>query len=133
MSRKSAFQQQDNLIEHFLYRRHYSSKYIQIYLQTSLLSKIRLNSCQNFFDLAGAVRQLSIHLPQWEAGPAKAMLENHASKLWDIHQYAIRRKQLILRVYIYLRDAQAKEFHDEPMVGAHWERLNDLNSANFSL
>jgi hypothetical protein len=39
-SKKSAFQQQDNLIEHFLYRCHYSSKYIQEYLQTSLPAKL---------------------------------------------------------------------------------------------
>jgi hypothetical protein len=130
-SRKSAFKQQDNLIEHFLYRRHYSSKYIRTYLQTSLLTKIANNSFQNFFDLVDAIRQLSIDLPQWEGGPAKAMLEYHASKLWDIRQYVISRKQLILQVYTYLRDAQAKEFHHEAMVGALWERLNDLNSANF--
>ena len=130
-SRKSAFQQQDNLIEHFLYQRHYSSKFIQTYLQTSLLSRITNDSFQNFFDLADAIRQLSIDLPQWEGGPAKAMLDYHASKLWDIRQYAISRKQLILQVYTYLRDAQAKEFHHEAMVGALWERLNDLNSANF--
>jgi hypothetical protein len=119
-----------NLIEHFLYRHHYSSKYIETYLQTSLLSKITNDSFQNFFDLADAIRQLSIDLPQWEGGPAKAMLDYHASKLWDICQYAISRKQLILQVYIYLRDAQAKEFYHEAMIGALWERLNNLNSAS---
>jgi hypothetical protein len=51
-SRKFAFQQQDNLIEHFLYWHHYSSKYIRTYLQTSLLTKIMNDSFQNFFDLA---------------------------------------------------------------------------------
>jgi hypothetical protein len=130
-SRKSAFQQQDNLIEHFLYRHHYSSKFIQTYLQTSFLSRITNDSFQNFFDLADAIRQLSIDLPQWEGGPAKAMLDYHAGKFWDIRQYAISRKQLVLQVYTYLRDTQAKEFHHEAMVGALWKRLNDLNSANF--
>jgi hypothetical protein len=110
-SRKSAFKQQDNLIEHFLYRRHYSSKYIRTYLQTSLLTKLANDSFRNFFDLVDAIRRFSIDLPQWEGGPAKAMLEYHASKLWDIRQYVISQKQLILQVYTYLRDAQAKEFH----------------------
>jgi hypothetical protein len=80
-SKKSALQQQDNLIEHFLYRRHYLSKYIQLYLQTSLLAKLGDLSFQNFFNLVDAIRQLAIDYPQWEGGPANAMLDYHSRKL----------------------------------------------------
>jgi hypothetical protein len=76
--------------------------------------------------LVDAIRQLAIDYPQWEGGPAHAMLEYHSRKLWDIQQYAISRKQLVLHNYTYLRDLQVKEFHHKAMTGALWEWLGDL-------
>jgi hypothetical protein len=109
------------------------SKYSQGYLQASLLSKIADSSFQNFFDLVDIIRQLSIDCPQREGGPAKVMLlDYHARKLWDIRQYMISPKQLILQVYTYLCDSQSKEFYHKAMAAALWEHLGDLASANFS-
>jgi hypothetical protein len=104
-SRKSAFHEQDNLIDHFLYRRHYSSKCIPTYLQTSLFLKVTDVSFQNFSNLADTIGQLSIDLPKWKEEPAKAMLDYHANKFCDISQYANSWKWLILEVYTYLRNA----------------------------
>jgi hypothetical protein len=41
----------------------------------------------------------------------------HSEKLMEIRQFAASRKQLILQIYTYLRDAQAKDFYHESMAG----------------
>jgi hypothetical protein len=77
--------------------------------------------------LGDAIRQLAYDHPQWEGGPARAMLKFHADKLVEIRNFAVSRKQLILQVYTYLRDAKAQDFYHESMAGAIWERLGDLS------
>jgi hypothetical protein len=57
------------------------------------------------------------------------MLSFHSEKLIEIRQFAVSRKQLILQVYTYLRDAQAKDFYHESMAGAIWERIGSLQMA----
>ena len=51
------------------------------------------------------------------------MLRFHSEKLMEIRQFSVSRKQLILQMYTYLRDAQAKDFYHESMAGALWERI----------
>jgi hypothetical protein len=129
-SKKAAFKQETNLIQHFMYHRHYSGQFIREYSRSSLLSLITMRSFKSFFDLADAIRQLAFDYGQWEGGPAKAMLSFHSEKLMEIRQFAVSRKQLILQVYTYLRDAQAKDFYHESMAGAIWERIGSLQMAN---
>jgi hypothetical protein len=125
-SKKAAFKQELNLIQHFMYHRHYSGQFIREYSRSSLLSLITMRSFKSFFDLADAIRQLAFDYGQWEGGPAKAMLSFHSEKLMEIRQFSVSRKQLILQIYTYLRDAQAKDFYHESMAGAIWERIGSL-------
>jgi hypothetical protein len=125
-SKKAAFKQETNLIQQFMYHRHYDSKFIREYTRSSLLCLISVRTFRNFFDLGNAVRQLAFDHPNWESGPAKAMLLFHSEKLMEIRQFAVSRKQLILQVYIYLRDAQVKDFYHESMAGAIWERIANI-------
>lgn len=127
-SKKAAFRQEGNLIQHYLYQRHYSGRYIREYVRSSLLSVISKRSFKSFFDLGDAIRQLAYDHPRWDGGPAKAMLSFHSEKLMEIRQFAVSRKQLILQVYTYLRDAQAKDFYHESMAGAIWERIGNLDA-----
>jgi hypothetical protein len=128
-SKKAAFKQETNLIQHFMYHRHYRGTFIREYSRSSLLNLITMRSFKSFFDLADAIRQLAFDYGQWEGGPAKAMLSFHSEKLIEIRQFAVSRKQLILQVYAYLRDAQAKDFYHESMAGAIWERIGSLQMA----
>jgi hypothetical protein len=90
-----------------------------------------MRSFKSFFDLADAIRQLAFDYGQWEGGPAKAMLSFHSEKLMEIRQeFAVSKKQLILQIYTYLRDAQAKDFYHESMAGAIWERIGSLQMAS---
>jgi hypothetical protein len=50
----------------------------------------------------------------------KAMVSFHSEKLIEILQFAVSRKQLILKIFTYLRDAQAKDSYHESMAGALW-------------
>ena len=126
-SRESAFQQQDNLIQQFMYARHYDEAFTTEYLQNGLLPRLIRLTFENFYELANAIRQLAFDHPNWDAGPSKAMLEHHADKIWNIREMAITRKQLILQTYVYLRDAQAKGFYHESMSEALWRRLEDVS------
>jgi hypothetical protein len=127
-SKKAAFKQEGNLIQHFLYERQYAGTYIREYARSSLLNRITDKSFTYFFTLADAIRQLAYNHPNWEGGPAKAMLSFHSEKMLEIRQFAVSRKQLILQIYAYLRDSHAKDFYHESMSGALWERIGDLSN-----
>jgi hypothetical protein len=127
-SKKAAFKQETSLIQQFMYRRHYEEKFIREYTRSSLLCLISVRSFRNFFDLGNAIRQLAFDHTNWETGPAKAMLAFHSEKLLEIRQFAVSRKMLILQVYTYLRDAQAKDFYHESMAGAIWERIANISA-----
>jgi hypothetical protein len=101
-SKKAAFWQEGNLIQHFLYQRQYSGTYIREYACWSLLNRITDKSFTYFFSLGDAIHQLAYKHPNWEGGPAKAMLLFHSEKLLEIRQFSVSRKQLILQVYSYL-------------------------------
>jgi hypothetical protein len=130
LSKRAAFTQEGNLLQQFLYQRHYSGKYIREYVQSSLLCILTARSFKSFFDLRDAIRQLAYDYPHWEGRPAKAMLSFHLDKLLEIWQFVVSRKQLILQVYTYLRDSQAKDFYHESMAGALWTRIGNLPSPN---
>ena len=125
-SKKAAFRQETNLIQNYMYQRQYGGPFIREYVRSSLLCLISARSFRSFFDLGDAIRQLAFDHPNWENGPAKAMLAFHSEKLMEIRQFAVSRKQLILQIYTYLRDAQAKDFYHESMAGAIWERLSSI-------
>jgi hypothetical protein len=125
-SKKAAFKQETNLIQQFMYHRRYGGTFIREYTRSSLLCLISARSFRNFYDLGNAIRQLAFDHANWESGPAKAMLSFHSEKLMEIRQFAVSRKQLILQVYTYLRDAQAKDFYHESMAGAIWERIANI-------
>jgi hypothetical protein len=125
-SKDAAFKQETNLIQNYMYQRQYTGAFIREYVQSSLLCLISARSYRSFFELGDAIRQLAFDYPNWESGPAKAMLTFHSEKLIEIRQFAVSRKQLILQVYTYLRDAQAKAFYHESMSGAIWERIASI-------
>jgi hypothetical protein len=85
-------------------------------------------SFQNYFTLLGAIRQLAFDHDGWDSGPAKAMLDFHSGKLLQIRRHALSRKLLVLKTYIYLRDAAAKSFYHESMTESLWARISELSA-----
>ena len=125
-SKTAAFKQETNLIQQYMYHRQYDGSFIREYVRSSLLCLISARSFGSFFDLGNAIRQMAFDYPNWESGPAKAMLTFHSEKLMEIRQFAVSRKQLILQIYTYLRDAQAKDYYHESMSGAIWDRIANI-------
>jgi hypothetical protein len=67
-SKKAAFKQECNLIQHYLYQPSYDGSYIREYCRSSLLGVLSARSFKNFFDLGDAIRQLAYDHPNWESG-----------------------------------------------------------------
>ena len=84
-SHDAAFNQQSNLVQHFLSKPHYSETYSKEYCRSGLLSRITSLSYTYFFALGDAIRQSAHDYPNWERGPAHAMLTVHSEKLIEIH------------------------------------------------
>ena len=70
------------------------------------------------------------HKNVWHKGPAKAMFDHHSTKLEQIRFHALTRKALILQTYVYLRDADAKDFYDVSMSACLWTRFADMVETN---
>ena len=88
-SEKPAFKQQSNMVQHYLFRHHYSKAYVGDYLQNGLLPRLVRDTFKNFVKLANDMRQLAHEHPQWETGPAQAMLAHHSSKLMELQTFSI--------------------------------------------
>jgi hypothetical protein len=51
----------------------------------------------------------------------KAMLAYHSFNLLQVRRHVLSQKMLILRTYLYLRDAKAKAFYHEYMTKGLWD------------
>jgi hypothetical protein len=50
------------------------------------------------------------------------MLSTHSRKLVQIRTYSTDWRDCLIQVYVYLRETQRKEFHDESMLRQLWHR-----------
>jgi hypothetical protein len=122
----AAMEKQNGAIEMLMFRRRYTERDVESYLRNGLLPRI-INECyQNYFNLLGAVRQLAFDHNIWEGGPAKAMLDFHSARLLQVRRHALSRKMLVLKTYVYLRDAGAKSFYHESMTESLWAKMTQL-------
>jgi hypothetical protein len=127
--REAAFEKQDFAIQNLLSHRHYSEASIEEYLLNGLLPRLTRESFRCYTNLLSAIRQLAYdHIDRglWDGGPAKSMLDYHSFKLLQVRRHAMSRKMLILRTYVYLRDADAKGFYHASMTETLWDRVAQL-------
>jgi hypothetical protein len=124
----AAFEKQNGAMEMLMLRRRYTDRDVEDYSRNGLLPRLMEESYQNYFNLLGAVRQLAFDHDLWDGGPAKAMLDYHSSKLLQIRRHALSRKMLVLKTYVYLRDAGAKSFYHESMTETLWDRITQLTT-----
>jgi hypothetical protein len=127
---EAAFEKQDFAIQTLLSHRHYSERSINEYLRNGLLPRLTRDSFLSYSRLLSTIRQLAFdHDILWDGGPAKAMLDFHSFKLLQVRRHALSRKMLILRTYVYLRDADAKAYYHESMTATLWNKIADLSLA----
>jgi hypothetical protein len=121
-SKKPAFQMMHNLLYSCLDKRHYSPKYISQYQKHGLLPLLVRRMYASFFNLLAAVCQLAHDFPIWEnGGPDENMLRYHAKRIFHICNYSVLKKQLVLQIYTYLRDAEHQDFEPTGMDKALWK------------
>jgi hypothetical protein len=120
-SKKPAFQMTNNLLYSCLDKRHYSKTYIKRYQKHGLLPLLVRRTYASFFNLMSAIRQLAHDFPVWANGPAENMLQYHAKRIFHIRNYSVLKKQLVLQIYTYLRDAEHQDFEPTGMDKALWK------------
>jgi hypothetical protein len=54
------------------------------------------------------------------------MLDYHSAKLLQVYWHALSCKMLVLKTYIYLRDAAAKSYYHESITEKVWELISKL-------
>jgi hypothetical protein len=80
-------------------------------------------------DLTNHIRQLLFEHPDWDKGPARSLFDHHSRRLAELRHHARTRRDLILRTYIYLRDAKHKGFYSNAMMETLWEKVTELAAA----
>jgi hypothetical protein len=130
----AVFEKQDQALQTLLFHRHYSETSVDEYIRNGLLPRIVRDSFRCYSNLLSTIRQLAFdHGTHWEGGPAKAMLEYHSSKLLQVRRHALTRRMLVLRTYVYLRDAESKAYYHESMTEDLWARMALLNDKLLSM
>jgi hypothetical protein len=123
--RAVAFRGQENRLSTLLERLHYSSESVQWYLASGLLPVMVTRSFEFFYRLICDVRDEAYQIlsgAEWSTSLAAAMLSTHSQKLIQIRTYLTEWRDCLVQVYVYLREAQRKDFHDESMIRELWRR-----------
>jgi hypothetical protein len=115
-------------IQEILYAQGWAKDDVDLYVASSLLPRITQRLLALCYELYLHFQKLIAHNPDPEHFKAFTMLhvEFHAKQLRQIRLYAVRRSQMILRSYTYLRDAKAKGFTDIRLVGQVTQKLQDM-------
>ena len=126
---EQAFEQQGNLIRLFMSGRGYSTKEITAYLQQGGLPLIIHSTFKDYLGLLNTVRQKHFEggmEGDWGQGHANGLLSYHASKLLALRTTSYNKTNFILRVYAYLRDAKATQYHHPSMIKYLWKEVSAL-------
>jgi hypothetical protein len=124
-----SYEQQENVISHFMLAPHYDPPDVDYYVQNGFLPRLIYASFRYYSLLLSHICQLAFdHPTKWSKGPAKAMLDYHSDRLLQVRQHALTRKALILHTYVYLRDSDSKGFYHESMTESLWDRFATLSA-----
>ena len=110
------FDSMDTVVTEFMLLVHFSMDAIRDYLYGyGLLPKISRDTFRFFRALILRVQTL-VHATDtrgtgWHESLAQQMFDHHAEKLYELRSYASSRKKLLLKTYIYLREAYKLDFY----------------------
>ena len=126
------FEQMDNNVREFLSRRDWRRDDINNYLAHGGLMILIKMLHKQYLKLLEHVFRLQVK-SGWDSGQARPTLKFHGEKLWKIQRDANTKYNMILRQYVFLRDAIANKFSDPALQDAIWEevtRLRDIRLNN---
>jgi beta-glucosidase-like glycosyl hydrolase len=115
-------------IQEILYAQGWVKDDVDLYVASGLLPRITQRLLSLYYELYLHFQKLIAHNPEPEHFKEFTMLhvEYHAKQLRHIRLYAVRRSQMLLRSYTYLRDAKAKGFTDIRLIGQVTQKLQDM-------
>ena len=118
-------------IKEFLSKRNYPKDIIKKYTTHGGWVVIILKTFDDFVGLLNQVHYLRKNF-SWNEGPALPTLKFHSDKLLKIRQYSTSKQNLLLRNYIYLRDAADTNYSDQRIQSSLWEQVLEAKEmANF--
>jgi hypothetical protein len=123
--REVVFRGQTNRLQAYLESFSYSADSVQWYLSSGLLPVMVMRSFDFFYRLICAVRDEAHQVARgtpWSKSLAAAMVSTHSQRLVRIRSYSTDWRDCIIHVYVYLREAERRGFHDESMLRLLWHR-----------
>jgi len=115
----------------FLAKRGYTYVYIEAYCRDGLLAVLIQRTYEFYSQLLTTARDLlyseSAAQLVWKGSRAEAMIKHHAEKLRQTRYFAGDYQSHILRSYVYLRDAEDKEYRHASMTDKLWDRFHQLS------
>ena len=128
--RKSAFQRQADLFRHQLTKEGFKPSEIDKYVHTGGLPILILRTYGYYMELLHLLQGYAISATStWVNSQAHHLLKYHSDKLLELRGAAFERRHFILRVYIYLRDAQSAKFTDISMMTKFFKVVDGLPSS----
>jgi hypothetical protein len=97
----------------------------KMFVEAGLLPRIIRASMQYYFYLLLHLRHISSGTAENWKNIGLIHLEHHASQLRNIRTYAVRRSQVLLQSYTYLRDASASSFMSLKLFGKVTSKLRE--------
>jgi hypothetical protein len=108
----------DSAFKEILYNAGWSPSDSDSFCMTGLLPRLIRSSLLSFLEMHMHFQKLAIkHNTQWDE-VGWEYVYHHARALSRIRRLALTRNQMILQVYIYLRDQKSKGFLDISLLGA---------------
>lgn len=131
-SETPAFQDQDDRLRSFLTRRHYTEEEADEYLQCGLLPHLVRQTFRMYVRLLEYIRKICYkHGGIWQ-GLCVALTEHHTRGLGKIRTFCSDYKALVVRSYVYLRDATESKFMHPSVHEGLWEKAITLPSPSGS-
>ncbi len=96
----------------------------KMFVEAGLLPRIIRTTMQYYFNLLLHLRHMSSSIENW-TNIGSIHLIHHASQLRNIRTYAVRRSQVLLQSYTYLRDSSASSFMSLKLFGKVTSQLRE--------
>jgi hypothetical protein len=108
----------ESAIKEILYNAGWTPEDAESFCVSGLLPRIIRSSLLAFMELHMHFQILAIQHPAHWDEVGKEHVMHHARALGRIRRFALTRSQLVLQVYVYLRDQKSKNFMDIKLLGS---------------
>jgi hypothetical protein len=123
--REKVCQNMNGAIREVLYNAGWTQEDAELYCEAGLLPRIIARTFDFYYALLlNLLAMANRNMDGWEHIGQEHLL-HHARQLRIIRRYASKRSQLILHVYVYLRDSHSKGFQDAKLLGAMTVKLQE--------